>query len=356
MTSLLRTSAEVSPPWLTEVLRADGLVDSARVVGFSAEPVGAGQMGECTRFVLDYDRAEANAPASVIGKFAATDETARQFMASTGYRNECCFYSSFARRLSVRSPRCSLAVIDDDGWFTLLLEDLAPAAPGDQLAGCTLEQVELAVIERVGLHAPLWGDAELASHACFAARTSFGADLVTAGLAAAVPGFLERYAHALDDAQVSCFERLATGGANWFGRRPAPTTLVHSDYRPDNLLFGTAAGGPPVAVVDWQGLALGSGLSDVGFIVGNALPVEVRRAHEPRLVQEYHRALTAAGVDLAWDRCWQDYRLGLLSGLLTTVFGAMYGVRTDRGDRMFELMAARHATQILDLGADEFLA
>jgi hypothetical protein len=324
-------------------------------VGFTTEPVGAGQMGECARFVLEYDRDEPSAPATVIGKFAAADETARQFMASTGYRNECCFYSSFARRLSVRTPRCSLAVIDDDGWFTLVLEDLAPAAPGDQLAGCTVEQVELAVLELVGLHAPLWGDADLAAHECFAARSSLGPDLVAAGLGAAVPGFLERYAPALDEAQIAFFERLATGGANWFARRPAPVTLVHSDYRPDNLLFGTADGGPPVAVVDWQGLALGSGLSDVGFVIGNSLPVETRRTHELRLVREYHRALEVAGVELSWDRCWQDYRLGLLSGLLTTVFGAMYGVRTERGDRMFELMAARHATQILDLGADEFL-
>jgi hypothetical protein len=33
----------------------------------------------------------------------------------------------------------------------------------------------------------------------------------------------------------------------------------------------------------------------------------------------------------------------------------MYGARTERGDRMFELMGARHARQILDLDADRFL-
>ena len=57
----------------------------------------------------------------------------------------------------------------------------------------------------------------------------------------------------------------------------------------------------------------------------------------------------------SFDECWDDYACSLLSALLTTIFGAMYGARTERGDRMFELMGARHARQILDLGADRFL-
>jgi len=60
-------------------------------------------------------------------------------------------------------------------------------------------------------------------------------------------------------------------------------------------------------------------------------------------------------VDYALDECWDDYARSLLSALLTTIFGAMYGARTERGDRMFERMGARHARQIIDLGADRFL-
>jgi hypothetical protein len=73
-------------------------------------------------------------------------------------------------------------------------------------------------------------------------------------------------------------------------------------------------------------------------------------------VHTYHEALVAAGVSsYSFDECWGDYARSLLSALCTTIFGAMYGIRTDRGDRMFELMGARHARQILDLGADRFL-
>ena len=119
---------------------------------------------------------------------------------------------------------------------------------------------------------------------------------------------------------------------------------MHSDYRPDNLLFSVDEAEPAVAVVDWQGFQRGCAMSDVSFIVGNALEPDVRRAHEDRLVRGYHAALVEAGVSsYSFDECWDDYASSLLSALLTTIFGAMYGVRTERGDRMFELMGARHA-------------
>ncbi|MCB0993619.1 MAG: phosphotransferase [Acidimicrobiales bacterium] len=351
-----RSPSDIDAAWLTEVLRADGLLESASVTAMASEPVGAGLMGACERYHLTLDRPEPEAPSSVIGKFAAADDSVRAFMGNTGYRNEVCFYEHFAHRLAVRSPRCSHVAIDDDGWFTLILEDLAPARPGDQLLGCSVEQVHDAVTELVGLHAPLWDAPELADHPCFAAATVTDPELLGAGISATIPGFLERYAAALDADAVDFFHRLAGGSAAWFAARPASRTLVHSDYRPDNLLFGTDAGGPPVAVVDWQGLGHGSGLADVAFIVGNALTVDERRANERDLVRAYHDGLCAAGVEgYAWDDCWNDYGLALLSGMLTTVFGAMYGVRTERGDRMFELMAQRHATQALDLGIGDIL-
>ena len=40
---------------------------------------------------------------------------------------------------------------------------------------------------------------------------------------------------------------------------------------------------------------------------------------------------------------------------MTTIFGAMYGVRSERGDEMFVIMGGRHARQILDLGVDSLL-
>jgi hypothetical protein len=280
-------------------------------------------------------------------------------MVRSGYRNEVCFYRHFATRVSIRAPRCAHVAIDDEGWFTLILEDFATLQPGDQLRGCTLEQVEAGVRELVGLHAPLWDSEAVATHACFGSGAELRPDDLAAGLAVAVPGFLDRYAAAFAPDEVDFHERFARSAGNWFAARAPAHTLVHSDFRPDNLLFsdGPIDGPEPaVAAVDWQGFSRGNGMSDVSFLIGNALTPEMRRANEERLVRDYHAALVAAGVtSYPFAECWDDYSRSLLSALLTTIFGAMYGVRTERGDRMFELMGARHARQILDLGADRFL-
>jgi hypothetical protein len=355
-TAVIRAYDDVTPDFLTEVLRDRGWIGDAAVVDAPAETVGAGLMGVCARYDLRLDREVPGAPRSVVGKFAARDETAREFMASSGYRNELCFYQHFASRVSIGAPRCAHAAIDDDGWFTLVLEDCAPMEPGDQLRGCTLEQVDAAVRELVGLHAPLWDSPELDTHACFGDRAAVEPELLVAGLQAVVPGFLDRYATAFAPDEIAFYERFGRSAGSWFAARPAGRSLVHSDYRPDNLLFSRPGTEPKVAVVDWQGFSRGCALSDVSFLIGNALAPEVRRAHEERLVRTYHDALVDAGVSsYSFDECWDEYGCSLLSALLTTIFGAMYGARTERGDRMFEVMGARHARQILDLDADRFL-
>src|SRR5438093_4962798 len=102
--TVLRAYGDVTPGFLTEVLRDRAWIGDATVVAAPAETVGAGLMGVCARYELQLDREVPGAPRSVIGKFAAQDATARDFMASSGYRNELCFYQHFATQLSVRAP------------------------------------------------------------------------------------------------------------------------------------------------------------------------------------------------------------------------------------------------------------
>jgi len=352
---VLRLHTDVTPEFLTDALRARGWITDASVVAAPAATIGAGLMGVCARYELEYDRVEQGAPASIIGKFAALDDSTREFMAPTGYRNEVCFYEHFADRLTI-APRCAYVAIDDDGWFTLLLEDASPMEPGDQLVGCTVEQVEAAVTELVGFHATFWDSPEVTGHECFGPGPSIAPDLVALGLAGVMPGFLERYSHAFAPDEIDFFARLAARSANWYRARRAPRTVIHADYRPDNLLFSPAGAPAAVKAVDWQGFMPGNAPGDVAFLVGNSLTVDDRRAHEDRLLHTYHDGLVTAGVpDYSFAQCEDDYACSLIQALSTTIFGAMYGARTDRGDRMFELMGARHARQILDLGADRFL-
>jgi hypothetical protein len=275
MSEVYRSHRDVTPAVLTDALRTAGWIGDATVVDVEVSTIGAGQMGICARYGLTYDREVDGAPSHVVGKFAAEDEQARAFMASSGYRNEVCFYRHFASRVTIRIPRCAYAAIDDDGWFTLLLEDLAPMQPGDQLVGCSVEQVEAAVQELVGLHAPGWDAPELRAHECFTGHSLGDPSVLADALRGVVPGFVARYGHAFTPDEVDFYQRLAESARGWIAARPPARSLVHSDYRPDNLMFGVDGGAPTVAAVDWQGFGTGCALSDVSFVIGNALTVGV---------------------------------------------------------------------------------
>ena len=344
---------------LTAALHASGALDpSALVIAVDQRAVGTGQMGDCLRLALTYDR-EVDAPASVVAKLPSSNETSRATgMAMRTYEVEVRFYQQLAADLPVRSPRCHHAEIDlGSGDFVLLLEDLAPAEQGDQVAGCTVEEARLVLAEAARLHAPRWGDPTL-DRLDWAVRWSQESqDAMHAMLTVLWPNFVERYGDDLDDDVVAMGSRFIAGLGAYYAHRPEPHTVIHNDFRLDNLLFGTPEGGPPVAVVDWQTVGVGPALGDVSYFLGAGLGVGDRRAHEEDLVRGYHEALLASGVEgYAWDRCWADYRAFAFSGFHMAVLASMIVERTDRGDAMFLAMAGRHGRQILDLGAEEFLA
>jgi hypothetical protein len=356
--ALCRQVNDVTIEWLTDVLRASGGVIDASVTSFEMTPVGTGQMSDSVRFGLSYDREEMGAPASVVLKLAAADDTSRATGLALGlYETEVRIYQQITPTVDISVPRCYFADVDvASGWFTLVLEDLAPAAQGDQLAGCSVDQAALALLELAKLHAPRWGDRTLADlpwlHRNTAERVKFTAELI-AGL---LPGFVERYADQLDPELVGLGERMMPKLHAWMADHPEPWTVQHGDYRLDNMLFGGADCQRPLAVVDWQTAVYGPPLADAAYFLGAGLVEKDRRAHEQALLREYYEALTAAGVEgYTWQRCWSDYRRFTFSGFLMAVIASMLVERTARGDEMFMTMARRHGAHILDLEAEDVL-
>ena len=170
-------------------------------------------------------------------------------------------------------------------------------------------------------------------------------------------GFRERYESRLGEEVHSAGDALFAALDRYVMADIEPLTVVHGDYRLDNLLFGGSGGGVPIAVVDWQTCAHGPALSDVAYFVGAGLLADERRAHEQDLVRRYHDGLVAAGVgDYGWDRCWADYRRGTWAGLIMAIAASMLVERTERGDEMFMTMAHRHARHALDLDAPALLS
>ena len=343
------TAAELTPAWLTDALGAE-------VVAVDAKPVGTGQVAESVRLRLTYADG-ATGPASVVAKLPSDDPTSRATsQAMQSYLIETSFYAELAPTLRVRAPGCHHVTYDpvtDD--FTLLLEDLAPAEQGDQIAGCSVDVAALAVGHLPDLHAPRWGDPTLRDlawlHRASPDRVAFAGPMYLM----LIDAFEQRYDGRIDPEIIALARRTLARIPALALESPEAWTAQHGDYRLDNLLFGTASGGPPIAVVDWQTLILGPGIADVSYFLGAGPTTEDRRAHEQDLVRDYHGRMAAAGVDLDWDWVWLQYRQHSLAGLAMAIGAAVMVGQTDRGDEMFLTMARRHAAHALDLEVEAVL-
>ncbi len=351
-TAVIRRPTDVTAPWLTEVLRSGGHLDHpSRVQGVTVQPLGTGQMADTVRLALAYEPTGAG-PATLVGKFASEDPrshaTGRSLRA---YEAEVRFYGDVAERVTARVPGLVFAAYDpDDAWFTLLLEDIGDAGPGDQIVGCDADTAAAALAGMAGLHAPCWEVADLAELE-WLNRSTPESDEFTAQLVAGVlPGFLERYGDRLRTEHVALIEAFIANLGPWLGARAGPSTLVHGDFRLDNLLFPRGPARP--VVVDFQTVVWGPAAYDLAYFVGGCLREEVRRAHESALVDEYHRRLVAGGVaDYPLPRLEADYRRESLGGVMMAVGASMLVQQTERGDQMFLTSAARHAQHALDLDA-----
>jgi aminoglycoside phosphotransferase (APT) family kinase protein len=170
-------------------------------------------------------------------------------------------------------------------------------------------------------------------------------------------GFRDRYADRLGAEVHEAGDPLFASLESYMGDTSQPLTVVHGDYRLDNLLFGGDVGGVPIAVVDWQTCAHGAGLTDLAYFIGAGLLLERRREVEADLVRRYHDALVAEGIDdYPFAACWEGYRRGSFAGLIMAIAASMLVEQTARGDDMFMAMAHRHARHALDLDAPALLS
>jgi aminoglycoside/choline kinase family phosphotransferase len=355
-----RSPDDVSPSWLGRVLRESGAATRADVVSAAPATVGTGQMGTSVRYVLGWDRDEPGAPRSIVCKFASSDPTSRSTgVALRTYEVEVSFYREVARTVAIRMPACHYADIDlATGEFVLVMEDLAPSVQGDQLAGCTVEQAALAMDELAKLQAPRWNDPALAAVEWLNRSATPEAHAFSEMLLPPLlDGFVARYRDRLEPRHVEIGERLMRNIGRFVRDRPGPRAVQHGDYRLDNMLFGTPAGGYPLAVVDWQTVVWGPPVFDASYFLGAGLLTDARRRHETALLRRYHDALLARGVaGYSWDDCWRDYRRYAFGGFLMAIGASMMVAQTPRGDEMFLTMIRRHGAQIVDLDAEEFLA
>ncbi len=337
---------DVTPAWLAE---ATGLaVETAELEQIG---IGIGVSSAVYRARLQ----GSGCPTTVVLKLPALDEAA--VFTSTVlsmYLREVRFFESLAAHAPIRVPSCLHASVDPEtSQFVLVMEDLGHLRTIDQIAGMSVADAERAVDGLAAWHATWWRKADALAQegitlsladpiypAVVPMVFDEGWDKVSAALdvpdaiAAVRPGFNAALPGLLSD--------LAQD----------PTTVIHGDYRADNLVFCEDGS---VAAFDFQLIGTGSGSYDLAYFLTQSLDVTDAATHERVLFDRYIAGLRAGGVpeeDLG--RLWEDYRKAAL-------FCLVYPIVASRGmdfddPRQLELVASMlrrfdRAVQDLDLGS-----
>lgn len=341
--------AEVTAEWIARVLGDDR---PAPVEAVTVTPIGTGQTGATYRVAVRYAGEHPGLPESLVVKLPAQQDAVRERVALS-YRSEHAFYTDVAGTLAVPLPHCHHCALAGDGAeFVLLLADMAPDEQGDQILGCSVDEARLAVVALAGLHGPRWCDPSwlsftgtvmpkpdeptargLGDITCLAARTT-----------------VDRLGTRMDGADRATVLQAADLVADWLLSCPDRYSLLHGDYRADNLLFDPAR--TRVTVVDWQTLAVGLPARDLAYFLATSLTPGDRADHERELVELYRRALEDHGVQgYDAETCWDDYCLGMLQVPLITTLGCAFSAATERGDEMVLTMLHRGSRAIRELGS-----
>ena len=354
---------ELTVEWLTEALRKRGTLKRGQVVSRKAEVLGGtkGALGQIARLSLAYDTDQENAPRSLIAKFAPANPEQRIRLNQAGfYEREIRFYQELADQVAFRTPDCYYSAWDaETGEFVLLLEDLSLARNGERAVGCSLTEAELAIKEIAKFHAAWWEDPQLAQQDWLRWFSSPDAhQRWQDGYQQRWGVFVAKMTSHLPEPILALGQRFGPRVTQVFEQfYHPPLTLIHNDYMLDNLFFATTGNEVSLAVVDWQFLTCGRGVSDIASFLGGNISIEDRRAHELDLLRTYHTLLVENGVrGYPFSQCWDDYRFSMFEGLFRMVWAISGGNLRDEQERAHrDIIWPRFCAALLDLNVGALL-
>jgi hypothetical protein len=353
------TTNEITAEWITEALRGSGTIGadtSVASVVLDAAAAGVGFMGEIGKVGLVYEGAPTSAPTKMIAKFPTASPEVRTMMHPARiYEREHRFYGELAPKSPLRTPAlyhvtCETADTPADERYVLLMEDLSALTPGDQVGGLSPEQAEAALVALAGHHAAFWNGAGL-EEADFVPIINGPLNQVGAAVyEASLPGFMAHFEDAIKPELTTYVADYASFRTQIIDDLAAmPHTLVHFDFRADNLLYDTDGS---VAVVDWQTISQGGGAADLGYFLSQNLSTEDRRGHETSLLRAYHDALVAHGVtDYDFETLQSDYRVGITCGWVIPVLAVgTLDFTSERAVALWTAVIERAQNALIDHG------
>ena len=324
---------DLTPQWITEVMRSAGALPSGRVVDLEVTSLtdgGTGFTGDTVRVHLSVEGGD-RVPESVIAKFPTSDRQTRGMLEQfDAYAREIRFYRRFAHRMPCRlatflgadfdekgarrtgpvlsklidalPDRVQLAVTADvtkfmratDRRYALLLEDLgADSVVYDLVAPPDREQLAQALAVLAEVHAAFWGDDTIAGDEMFRPILTTTPGLYqTVGRKRCLAMAQARWEDWLTPHHLGQVRDALDRFPADVARVNQPITLIHGDPRSDNILY---CSGGQVVLIDWALVGHANPAFDVGYLLSSSLRTD--QVHlRSGLVDGYRAALADHGI------------------------------------------------------------
>jgi hypothetical protein len=265
-------------------------------------------------------------PESVFVKLAA-QTAATRLMGELGRlgHTEVRFYSELAPRLTGVPKAYGWAFDPWTGRYLVVLEDLpASCVFPDTLHPLSTDQASLIVELLAKLHATFWGRLPSTGRGPLGWLYTPSGDVTSLLTGALMTTSMKRIAER-SSIPVEKGRFIAENYRAVAALIDAPPhTVMHGDAHPGNVYFRDGEAG----LLDWQAVRRGHPSRELAYTLVTTLTPEDRRAAQRELLDDYRRALAAAGgPDLGRDELWLRFRQGALyayvASLITAGMGGM---------------------------------
>ncbi len=349
---------DLTENWLQKTLSPH--IDGATITGFSPQVIGVGEgfMGQLARISLTYAEDNTAAPRSVIAKFAAARSDTREMARDQSlYRREIGFYRDIGQDVGIRVPVCYYSDFDEETqYFVMLLEDMAPGEPSDQVVGTSKETSRQVIENFARLHARWWNNDKLDNYDW--AKWIINEMSMDEGLARLRESIKQVEETGRFDAYPE-MKRLMYLLPPLFRMQPAPPypfSLTHGDLRSDNIIQTSESGGE-FCVLDWQLAGKGDPVNDIARWMAQSISIEDRKETEQELLKLYHDTLIAHGVTgYSYKKFINGYKMNLV--VILVMFSMdMDSVdqSSDRAQALFHRFYSRLDSALVDWEIEKIL-
>jgi thiamine kinase-like enzyme len=329
MADVITDAKQVTPDWLTRVLRASGHIDQERVTNVEFKSSRQTIISNIHYLQAGYTADTSERLPSKLFLKLSKDGFDSDIAARFGKR-ESEYYTVIAQSMDdPPSAMCyDAAFSPDTGKSHMLLADLSETHFQTEWPLPPSRPHCEAVLDRLAKFHAFWWDHPELGRSIGKFPSSVSIDECVQSMEKKFAGFVDFLDDRLSADRRRLYERvLATAPGVWKARireqrsDGKDLTLIHGDAHFWNCLHPRQLDQAKPYIIDWQCWRIDTATDDLAYMVGLHWYPERRRALERNLLRTYHDKLLIYGVkNYDWEACWLDYRLSAIGNLFVPVW------------------------------------